>query len=142
MIWSQCSQAQCRRSWRLGLVCFAELCSPKHFSLDLHCIGLSAEPLSWVDFYSSNGTVFELPFPWLHHGIYCSFHRHSSFLFNYWQQQVANNPQVLQFLSYSFRAFGPLQSSIYQSRLGRKLFQSHTEVSAKMFPQIPFSSRR
>ncbi|GBM69312.1 hypothetical protein AVEN_112654-1 [Araneus ventricosus] len=35
----------------------AELCVPKHLHLDLHCIRLSAEPLSGADFALPSGTV-------------------------------------------------------------------------------------
>ncbi|GBM28806.1 hypothetical protein AVEN_130513-1 [Araneus ventricosus] len=35
----------------------AELSVPKHLRLDLHCIGLSAEPLSGADFALPSGTV-------------------------------------------------------------------------------------
>ncbi|GBO10527.1 hypothetical protein AVEN_220602-1 [Araneus ventricosus] len=40
----------------------AELCVPKHLRLDLHCIGLSAEPLSGADFNLPSGTVSDVPF--------------------------------------------------------------------------------
>ncbi|GBN35168.1 hypothetical protein AVEN_143803-1 [Araneus ventricosus] len=40
----------------------AELCVPKHLSLDLHCIGLSAEPLSGADFALPSRTVSDVPF--------------------------------------------------------------------------------
>ncbi|GBN22349.1 hypothetical protein AVEN_145727-1 [Araneus ventricosus] len=35
----------------------AELCVPKHLRLDLHCIGLAAEPLSGADFALPSRTV-------------------------------------------------------------------------------------
>ncbi|GBM70736.1 hypothetical protein AVEN_17437-1 [Araneus ventricosus] len=35
----------------------SELCVSKHLSLDLHCIGLSTEPLSGADFTLPSGTV-------------------------------------------------------------------------------------
>ncbi|GBN58685.1 hypothetical protein AVEN_243464-1 [Araneus ventricosus] len=38
----------------------AELCVPKHLRLDLHCIGLSAEPLSGTDFALPSGTISDI----------------------------------------------------------------------------------
>ncbi|GBM46028.1 hypothetical protein AVEN_124903-1 [Araneus ventricosus] len=40
----------------------AELCVPKQLRLDLHCIGLSAEPLSGADFALPRGTVSDVLF--------------------------------------------------------------------------------
>ncbi|GBM99998.1 hypothetical protein AVEN_203358-1 [Araneus ventricosus] len=40
----------------------AELCVPKHLRLDLHCIVLSAEPLSDADFVLSSLTVSDVLF--------------------------------------------------------------------------------
>ncbi|GBM08892.1 hypothetical protein AVEN_57440-1 [Araneus ventricosus] len=40
----------------------AELCASKHLRFDLHCIGLSAEPLSGADFALSSGTVSDVLF--------------------------------------------------------------------------------
>ncbi|GBM40178.1 hypothetical protein AVEN_132348-1 [Araneus ventricosus] len=40
----------------------AELYVPKHLLLDLHCIGLSAEPLSGANFALPSGTVSDVLF--------------------------------------------------------------------------------
>ncbi|GBN62695.1 hypothetical protein AVEN_179733-1 [Araneus ventricosus] len=40
----------------------SELCAPKHLRLDLHYIGLSAEPLSGADFALPSGTVSDVLF--------------------------------------------------------------------------------
>ncbi|GBN05252.1 hypothetical protein AVEN_116383-1 [Araneus ventricosus] len=39
-----------------------ELCVPKHLRLDLHCIGLSAEPLSGANFALPSGTDSDVLF--------------------------------------------------------------------------------
>ncbi|GBM49506.1 hypothetical protein AVEN_85956-1 [Araneus ventricosus] len=103
MVESRCSRAHCRRScdnaWSTEAhewdVCCtvpyptisAEMCVPKRLRLDLHCIGLSDEPLSGADFALPTGTVSDVFFfddAWTTNSLACTAGiRHLSTLHEY-----------------------------------------------------------
>ncbi|GFT50540.1 uncharacterized protein TNCV_551451 [Trichonephila clavipes] len=112
----------------------AEQCAPILFYLVLHCIELSTEPLSGSSFASLCETVSD---EFFFDSVWTSNTMSSTAGFTVIHPLCisTNNPRVVQFWKYLIRAFKPLQSALYQSRLDPQPFPSHSEISERMILQ-------